>query len=224
MTRHPVSRLFASAIICVLLTPPVWADEKFARKIRRAKDVYQELLAAPDRRVPEELLGKANCIAIIPKVIKGAIGWGGRHGRGVLSCKTRGSWSPPAFVKLTGGSVGFQIGGESTDFVLFLMTRRSIESLLESKFTFGADISIAAGPVGRSAEASTDIRLDAEIYSYAKSKGLFAGASLEGSRLAADQKAIRQYYGQRIWPEDILFEHRVPRFPAEAKALTEALP
>ena len=122
-------------------------------------------------------------IAVIPGVIKGAFGWGARYGQGVVSCRNKvGVWSPPAFLRLTGGSFGFQIGAEKSDLVLFFMSERGAKSLLESKFTLGGQLSVAAGPVGRTGEASTDLKFDAEIYSYAKSKGLFAGISLEGAR------------------------------------------
>ncbi len=204
---------------------PAPAEPNLPRKVDRARNVVEELFATPDREIPEELLDGAVCIAAIPGVIKGALGWGGRHGRGVISCrKGKGKWSPPAFVKITGGSIGFQIGAESTDLVLFLMTQRGIESLLKSKFTLGGNASVAAGPVGRTAEASTDARLNAEVYSYAKSRGLFAGISLEGARLAPDQKSINRYYGRRLWPEQILFEQKVPEVPREARAFVKALP
>ncbi len=204
---------------------PTLAEPDLPRKLERARRVVEELFNTPDREIPEDLLDGARCIAAIPGVIKGALGWGGRHGRGVISCrKDSGKWSPPAFVKISGGSLGFQIGAESTDLVLFLMTERSIESLLKSKFTLGGSVSIAAGPVGRTAEASTDARLNAEVYSYAKSRGLFAGISFEGARLAADQKSINRYYGRRLWAEQILFEHKVPKVPPEARAFVKALP
>lgn len=221
---HPTSflLLFLTAVSAV----PSRADEdRFARKLERARDVYEELLEMPDRKVPAHLLKDAECIAIIPAVIKGALGWGGRHGRGVLSCRgRRGKWSPPVFVKISGGSFGLQIGGESTDYVLFFMTEHSIESLLKSKFILGGDVSVAAGGLGRSAGGATDARLNAEIIAYAKSRGLFAGAALEGARLAADEKAIREYYGRHLDVRDVLFEHEVPRLPREAKALIAALP
>ncbi len=212
-------------LITALLAAPLAAEDRFARKLERAREVVETLLEAPDRSIPAELLEGAECIAIIPAVIKGAIGWGGRHGRGVLSCRDDGSaWSPPAFVKLSGGSFGLQIGLESTDFVLFLMTERSVKSLLRSKFILGGDVSVAAGPLGRSAELGTDVRLNAEIYAYARARGLFAGVSIEGSRLAPDPKAIERFYGERLRAERIVLEHRVPRLSDEAQELLRALP
>src|SRR6185295_14930632 len=190
------------------LASPVLGDAKLEQRVRNANDVYRELLKEPDRGVPEALLERCHCIAVIPHVIKGAIGYGARYGRGVISCRdSSGGWSPISFVTLTGGSVGFQIGGESSDFVLFFMTERGARSLISSKFTLGGKASVAAGPVGRSAEASTDLKLDAEIYTYAKAKGLFAGISLEGARLAPDEKANEQYYGAPASARWLLFGH-----------------
>lgn len=193
-------------------------------KVRLATEVYLDLFEVEDREVPEALLDDASCIAIIPGVIKGAFGWGGRHGRGVLTCRNDGGWSAPIFVTISGGSFGLQIGAQSTDVVLFFVNERSVRSLLTSKFTLGGDMSLAAGPIGRRAELGTDIKLRAELYSYAKSRGLFAGVSVEGARLAPHQKSINRYYGQRLWPEQILFESAVEEMPAEVRELLAALP
>ena len=213
-----IAMVALSAGSAVARMPP---DEK----VRLATDVYKELLEVPEREVPQELLKQSTCIAIIPSVIKGAFGWGGRHGRGVLTCRDdEGSWSPPIFVTLSGGSFGLQIGAQSTDIVLFFMNERSVRSLLKSKFTLGGDLSVAAGPIGRSAELGTDLRLRAEIYSYAKSRGLFAGMSVEGARLAPHQKSINKYYGERLWAEEVLFGTEEPALPPESKRLIEALP
>jgi lipid-binding SYLF domain-containing protein len=193
-------------------------------KVRLATEVYLDLFEVEDREVPQALLDDASCIAIIPGVIKGAFGWGGRHGRGVLTCRNDGGWSAPIFVMISGGSFGLQIGAQSTDVVLFFVNERSVRSLLTSKFTLGGDMSLAAGPIGRRAELGTDIKLRAELYSYAKSRGLFAGVSVEGARLAPHQKSINKYYGKRLWPEQILFEGAVEEMPAEARELLSALP
>ena len=193
------------------------------RKLATAKRVYRELLQAPDHEIPEELLSKCHCIAVIPRVIKGAFGWGGRHGRGVLTCRAGERWSPPIFVSLSGGSFGFQVGARSTDVVLFFMSERSVRSLLRSKFTLGGEVGLAAGPLGRTAEMGTDLRLEAEIYSYARSRGLFAGIAVEGARLAPHQKSIDAFYGDRLWPEEVLFKETVAVPPA-AKEFLAALP
>ena len=194
-------------------------------KVRLATEVYRELLDVPEKEVPQELLKASSCIAIIPGVIKGAFGWGGRHGRGVLSCRRAGgTWSPLVFVSLSGGSFGLQIGAQSTDIVLFIMNERSVRSLLKSKFTLGGDLSVAAGPLGRSAEMGTDLRLRAEIYSYAKSRGLFAGMSVEGARLAPHKKSIIRYYGESLQAEELLFGDRKLELPSESRQLIAALP
>ncbi len=204
---------------------PARSDEALARKLETAREVYLKLLDAPDRAVAKELVEDAVCVAVIPQVIKGALGWGGRHGRGVLTCRDEaGRWSPPAFIRLSGGSFGLQIGAEATDLVLFFMSERGTRALLSSKFTLGGDASVAAGPVGRTGEAATDLKLKAEIISYARSRGLFAGLSLEGARLAPDQKAIRRYYGKRIFPEVILFDHDVPSVSEEGREFLAVLP
>ncbi|HET7226714.1 MAG TPA: lipid-binding SYLF domain-containing protein [Candidatus Eisenbacteria bacterium] len=218
----------AALLLAAMLATAAAADTqvgKLDERVRRATEVYRELLKEPDRSVPQALLDKARCVAVIPHVIKGAIGYGARYGRGVISCRdSSGVWSPPCFITLTGGSVGFQIGGESSDIVLFFMTDHGARSLIESKFTLGGKASVAAGPVGRSAEASTDVKLDAEIYSYAKSKGLFAGVSLEGARLAPDDKANAEYYGAPTSARALLFGHRAPKAPPEAREFLDALP
>lgn len=209
----------------LLFAWPALGDARLEQRVRTATDVYRELLQEPDRGVPQTLLENCRCVAVIPHVIKGAIGYGARYGRGVLSCRdSSGRWSPISFITLTGGSVGFQIGGESSDFVLFFMTDRGARSLISSQFTLGGKASVAAGPVGRSAEASTDIKLDAEIYSYAKAKGLFAGISLEGARLAPDEKANAQYYGAPAPARSLLFGHQAPKNPPEAGEFLETLP
>lgn len=195
------------------------------RKLEAAGRVYRELLQTPDREIPERLLSDCRCVAVIPRALKGALGWGARYGQGVVSCRDdAGRWSPALFLKLTGGSFGFQIGAEASDIVLFFMTEHGARSLLESKFTLGGKVSVAAGPAGRSAEASTDLTLDAEIYSYAKAKGLFAGLSVEGARLAPDTKANATYYGRRVDPARVLFDHQVPRRPDSAASFLDALP
>jgi lipid-binding SYLF domain-containing protein len=202
------------------------AETKLDQKLTDATAVYHELLSTPDRGVPEALLKNCQGIAVIPHVLKGAFVYGGRFGTGVMSCRNAaGKWSPPCFVGLAGGSVGFQIGAETSDLVLFFMSERGARSLMtSSKITLGGKASVAAGPFGRSGEASTDLKLNAEIYTYAKSKGLFAGLSIEGARLAADKKSNAQYYGQPVSVKQLLFEQRAPRVPEEAEAFRKALP
>jgi len=231
MPSFAFARIWSGFLALILIAAPARgsrageAQDKLAEKVTHAGEVYQELLQTPDREIPERLLENCRCVAVIPHVIKGALGYGARFGQGVVSCRSdSGAWSPLVFLRLTGGSFGFQIGAESTDYVLFFMTERGARSLLESKFTLGGKLSVAAGPVGRSAEASTDLKLDAEIYSYAKSKGLFAGVSVEGARLAPDGKAIERYYGKHIAPDSLLFGGRAPKLPEESRAFLSLLP
>lgn len=217
-------RSLTVAVALALLALPAFAQSDQDQKLRVARTVYEELMNTPDRAAPRWMQDEAKCIAVVPNLIKGAFMWGGRRGKGVLSCREGGQWSPPAFIKITGGSFGFQAGGESADLVLFFVNERGVRSLLTSQVVLGADASVVAGPVGRRAGAGTDARLKAEIYAYARARGLFAGVSIDGSRLAVDQKAIRAYYGQRIFPERILFDREVPKTTPAAKAFLEVLP
>lgn len=199
-------------------------DEKLSERLQSAKSTFQELTSSADRGVPQELMEHARCICIVPHVVKAAIGVGGRYGKGVIACRdASGHWSTPAFVTLSGGSFGLQLGASSTDLVLFFMNDRAAQKLLNgSRVTLGGTASVAAGPMGRSAEAGTDLKLNASIYSYAKSKGLFAGLSLEGARLAPDDKANQDYYGHTA--KQILRDHAEVSAPAEAADFTHSLP
>ena len=208
----------------VLASSAAAQESRASRKVRTAHEVYRELIELPEKKVPKELLGKARCLAVIPSVIKGAFVWGGHRGRGVMTCRRQEGWSPLVFVKLSGGSFGFQAGGESTDLVLFFMTERGVRSLLKSKFILGGDASIAAGPLGRRASMGTDLRLNAEIFSYAKSRGVFAGISVEGGRLAPDNSWTDGYYEARLWPADVLLGNETPRTPDASRDFLAALP
>ncbi len=200
------------------------STDREAQRLADAREAFREILAVEDAQVPKQLLDGCRCVAVFPGVVKGAIGWGARHGRGVISCRQGRGWSPPSFLTITGGSVGFQLGIEKTDLVLFVMNEKGARSLVQDEFTLGAKGAVAAGPLGRSAEGATDVKLDAEIYSYARSKGLFAGLSLEGARVNGDRKAIKSFYGAALEPKAILFEGKAPRVPVAAKAFLDALP
>jgi lipid-binding SYLF domain-containing protein len=194
-------------------------------KLADATAVYRELITASDKAIPKELLEHAKCIAVLPGVIKAAIGFGGRHGSGVISCRTESGWSSPAFVSISGGSWGAQLGVESSDIVLFFMNDRGAHSLVDgSRVTLGGQASVAAGPFGRSAEAATNLDLKAEIYSYAKSKGLFAGISLEGAELKPDGDDNKEYYGGGVTTTQLLFGGGPANVPAEAQTFRQALP
>ena len=178
---------------------------------------------SPDKGIPQDMLKHAKAIGVFPKVMSAAVGLGGRHGEGVITVKQAdGKWGPPAMFTLSGGSAGLQIGANATELVLFFMTDGSVKSLLDSKVTLGGKAGITAGPVGRSAEAATDLKLNAEIYSYAKSEGLFAGISFEGAKLAADKDDNQHVYGTSK-TYDILYG-KVTTMPEAAKVFVSALP
>src|SRR5262245_38172895 len=200
------------------------AEKTHADRVLKARDVYTEFVNSKDKNVPQGLRDKAKAIAVFPKVTKAALGIGGRYGKGVVSFHGQNGWSPPAFLTMTGGSWGLQIGVESADVILYFMTDESVRSLLSSKFTLGGKAGVAAGPVGRTAEADTDLKLNAEIYSYARSKGLFAGVSLEGARVAPDDESATAFYGQKVSREAILFRGEVPNHPPAADAFVQVLP
>ncbi|MBI1759858.1 MAG: lipid-binding SYLF domain-containing protein [Acidobacteria bacterium] len=171
---------------------------------KKAATVFREIMDTPDKEVPRDLLDKAACVAVFPNVIKAGFIVGGRGGRGVASCRTTAGWSAPIYLNLGGGSVGLQIGAQSTDFVLLFMNRDGINSLLSDKFTLGADASVAAGPVGRQAGAETDLKLDAQILSYSRSKGLFAGLELKGVVINPDKDDMSDVYGAGITAKEVL--------------------
>ncbi len=209
----------------LVFAPLMLADDTLTDRIYNSKEVYQELTNTPDKGVPDSLLKGCRCVAVIPHVVKAAFVVGGRHGRGIVSCRNaEGRWSPIAFLTVSGGSLGFQIGAQTTDLVLFIMSEKGAKSLLKSEFTIGADVSAAAGPVGRTASASTDIRLNADIYAYSRAKGLFAGISLEGASITPDEKAVREFYGAELSPETLLFRQEAPKVPEAAMAFIKILP
>jgi lipid-binding SYLF domain-containing protein len=179
-------------------------------------------MGTPEQSIPDSLLAEAQCVAVIPGVKKVGFGFGGRYGRGLVSCRTEGGWSRASFVSLAGGSIGLQIGAQSTDFVMVFSNEQAARRLLERRFTMGGDASVSAGPVGRTVEAGTDVKLQTEIYSYSRSRGLFAGASLEGASLATDKDANEDVYGRGIGPEELLFG-RGGALPAELAAFVRNL-
>ena len=185
-------------------------DADQIQRTNNAVDVLTNLIRTPDRGIPRSLLDEAEGIAVIPHVVGAAFGIGGRWGKGLISVReANGRWSPPAFIELTGGSFGFQIGAEATEVVLVFTGRQGVDALLNSKLKLGADASIAAGPVGRSAGASTDWRLKAAVYSYSQSKGLFAGIALDGAVISVDNHANRKVYGRHASANNILVRQTV---------------
>lgn len=211
-----------STLSVLLFSAPSFSSTAEADRIQTSTEVLQQIMAIPEKGIPPQLFSDAAGVAIIPNVIKVGFVVGGRHGRGVLLVRDEaGAWSDPVFISITAGSVGWQIGAQSTDVVLVFRNRGSVENILQGKFTLGADAAVAAGPVGRRVEGATDIELKAEIYSYSRSRGLFAGISLEGSSLQIDHDAVERFYGQDVRPRDVL-EGRV-KGKAEAEALHRQL-
>src|ERR1700723_2095157 len=173
-------------------------------RMQRAGQVFKEIMDTPDKGIPHDLLDSAKCIAVIPGDKKFALVFGGSYGRGVVTCRTSHGWSDPMFLAIDGGSVGYQIGGSSTDLIMLFMNDHALHSLLSDKFKMGADASVAAGPVGRSAALGTDPNLNAEILSYSRSKGVFVGVSLDGAVVQADKSGDKAMYGHEVDRHDIL--------------------
>jgi lipid-binding SYLF domain-containing protein len=198
--------------LAIIAPPMVAQDQKEADRLENCGTVIKEIMDIPDD-IPQDLIDKAECIIVYPSVLKGAFIVGGSYGRGAMTCRTgehyTGPWSAPSMMALEGGSVGFQIGGQATDFVLLVMNPRGAHSILKSKVKLGADASVAAGPKGRAADASTDATLRAEVLSYSRSRGLFAGISLEGSTVRPDNEANERVYGHKLSAEDIIFKGAV---------------
>ena len=195
--------------------------EDDVNRTQKAAQVFREIMNTPDQGIPSNLLESAKCIAIIPGDKKFAFVFGGSYGRGIATCRTGRGWSAPMFVAIDGGSVGYQIGGSSTDLVMLFMNDHALQSLMSDKFKLGADASVAAGPVGRNAAASTDLKLNAEILSYSRSKGIFAGVSLDGAVMQADKSGDRSMYGDDVNRHEIL-DGKVA-VPASARELVEEL-
>jgi lipid-binding SYLF domain-containing protein len=219
-------RITALAVILWLSVSAVAADQtREQKRLEACGQVLKEILGIPDD-LPKDLLDKAECVIVIPSVLKLAIGIGGDFGRGAITCRTgehfTGPWSAPALFALEGGNIGFQLGGEATDFVLLVMNPKGANSILGSKVKLGADASAAAGPKGRAAAADTDIVMKAEVLSYSRSRGLFAGISLEGSTLRSDGSANKKLYGRELSAKEIVRGHKVG-VPASGRELIALL-
>jgi lipid-binding SYLF domain-containing protein len=210
---HPML-LSVVTLLALSLSGAGLAGEKEDLRARDAITVLDEIMMAPDHAIPARLMRDAEAIAVIPNVVKAGLVLGGRSGRGLISVRTSdGSWSNPSFVRLSGGSIGFQAGVQATDVVLVFASRRGVDSIVNGKFTLGADAAVAAGPVGRTAQASTDGQLKAEIYSYSRARGLFAGVAIEGAVMSIDHRANQAAYGRNTTPRAI-FEGRSGGPPA----------
>lgn len=213
--------------VLILLACPTFAleDSREQKRLEACGQVFKEIMDIPDG-IPKDLLSKAECVIVIPSVVKFAFGVGGDFGRGAITCRTgehfTGPWSAPALFALEGANIGFQLGGQATDFVLLVMNPRGANSIMSSKVKLGADASAAAGPKGRTAAADTDVVMKAEILSYSRSRGLFAGISLEGSTLRSDGSANRKLYGQELSAKQIVREGKVG-VPASGRELVSLL-
>lgn len=219
----PVNRSAVAAALAVVLLSPsvVLAQAKEKRRLEACQEVLTELLAGKES-IPRDLLDKAECVAVIPSAKKLAIGIGGRYGKGAVVCRGARGWSAPLMMTIGGGSFGLQIGGQAADYVFLVMNPKGIDYLMRSKFTLGADAAVAAGPVGRTGSADTDLRLKAEILSYSRTRGLFAGLSLEGAVVKQDRDANENVYGRVVDPHALLVggAHEPP---AWAKGIAEVL-
>lgn len=221
-----MQRIFA-LFVALLVAVPAWpaSETKEQKRLESCGEVLKEILDIPDG-IPKDLLNKAECVIIMPSVVKFAFGIGGDFGRGAITCRTgdhfTGPWSAPALFALEGANIGLQLGGQATDFVLLVMNPKGANSILSSKVKLGADASAAAGPKGRDVAADTDVVMKAEVLSYSRSRGLFAGISLEGSTLRSDGKANRKLYGRSLTAREIVREHKTG-IPASAEPLIALL-
>jgi len=219
-----MKKLMTLFLLCAFV-PAAFAVNEEENRVKDSGQVLSEILNIPDN-IPQGLIDKAECLIILPSVKKAAFGVGGSYGRGVMICRGgphyTGPWGAPAMYALEGVSIGFQLGGEATDFVLLVMNPKGAESLLNSKVKLGADASAAAGPKGRDAETATDVVMKAEILSYSRAKGLFAGVSLEGSTLRSDGSANEKLYGQKLTAKEIIRQGKV-KVPACAQELVSRL-
>src|ERR1700687_141892 len=218
-----MKRIFLLLATAALFCLPAAAQKDENNRIKNAGKVMVEILDVPDD-IPKDLLDKAECVIVLPSVLKFAIGFGGSYGRGVMTCRSgkefSGPWSAHSMMALEGGSFGLQLGGQATDFVLLVMNQRGGNSILTSHVKLGGDMAAAAAPKGRSAAASTDVTIRAEILSYSRSRGLFAGISLEGSTLRPDNNANEKLYGKKVSAEEIVRQGAVPVPPAAQKMIS----
>ena len=212
-------------ILCLLLISSLAAfaaesKTEVAQRLENAAAVLHEIMATPDKGIPEDLLDKANCVVIVPGLKKGAFIVGAQYGKGFVTCRKTGGWSAPAAVKIEGGSVGLQIGGQETDAILLVMNENGAKRLLSDKFTLGAEGSVAAGPVGRTSTAQTDAKMSAEILSYSRSRGAFAGLALTGATLRPDEDSNAALYGKKLTSQEIV-DGQVKAPSAASKLLAE---
>ncbi len=207
MRRSITAAALAAVLACSsFLSAQDTQNTDEAKRVRDATTVFGEIMGAEDKAIPRAILGKAEAVAIFPDTVKAGFIVGGTRGRGILSVRSATGWSAPAFMTLTGGSFGLQIGGQAADIILIINERRGLENLVRNQFKIGADASVAAGPVGRDAQAATDIQLRAQILSYSRARGLFAGVTINGSTIRQDVDANERFYGKRLETRQIVFD------------------
>lgn len=218
-------KIAALALVPVLSAIGVQAQAHEQDRLKHAGEALMEILNIPDN-IPKSVLDKSECVIVIPSVKKLAIGIGGNYGRGAMTCRSgqsfTGPWGPPAMVALEGANIGFQLGGQATDFILLVVNPKGIDSILKSKVKLGADAAAAAGPKGRDAQAATDVLMTAEILTYSRSRGLFAGISLDGSTLRPDNSASEKVYGHKVTAREIVLQHKVGT-PAAGQLMVSVL-
>jgi len=218
-----VNGMPAVILSAALLGPGLSAADTAKERLTASAEVFSEIMGTPDKGIPQDLLEKAQCVIIVPGLKKAAFVIGGEFGKGFVECRSSGGtgWGPPAAVRVEGGSVGFQIGGSSTDVVMLVMNRRGMDKLMSSRFTLGADASVAAGPVGRTADAQTDAYMNAEILAWSRARGVFAGISLSGATLRQDYDMNQELYGSRLSNKEFLTGNKEP--PTAARELISQL-
>src|ERR1043165_5691081 len=190
--------LLRVVLFAIMLSSVAFAAEAASSRLQASATVLNEIMAAPDKGIPSDILSSAKCVAVVPSLLKGGFVVGGAHGRGMATCRTATGWSAPAPLTTTGGSIGLQIGGQAVDLVMVIMNDRGMQALLSSKFKLGADASVAAGPVGRHTEGATDWKLRAEVLTYSRARGLFAGISFNGAVIKQDEDATGELYGRQV--------------------------
>jgi lipid-binding SYLF domain-containing protein len=222
---RPIATGVLALAVCVssaAASPGRDLSSREAKRIQEAAAVLRELRQTPDKDIPQALWNKARCVIVVPGLKKAAFGIGGEYGKGLMSCRTESNWSPPVFVMIAKGTWGLQIGAAEVDVVMLVMNDRGVEKLLGNKVTLGVDASVAAGPVGRTAAAGTDVQLQAEILAWSRSRGLFAGIDISGGVMKPDTDDTRDLYGREVSPKEILLEAKGP-IPAAATPFIEAL-
>ncbi len=220
-----MNRVLLLIAVVLLAAGCVWAQGDRAKAVERVDDsstILHEIMDAPDSTIPENIFSSAKCVAVVPSLLKGGLGFGGAYGKGVASCRTeKGTWSSPAFFSIKGGSFGLQIGGEAVDLVMLIMNDNGMKAMLSSKFKLGAGGSVAAGPVGRDAEGSTDWKMRAQVLTYSRARGIFAGLNINGAMIAQHKDDTRAFYGRMV-PFKTILNGNIAA-PADANPLLEAL-